>query len=261
MINLAERLRQREQLIGYWVVLDSPNSTERIARTGYDYVAIDAQHGLLGYRGMRDALLAIDAGTKQRPNHPGTAGAVRVDSTDPTHIGKALDAGAAAVILPMVDDADQAAAAVRACRYPPEGVRSYGPMRSALRIGPRPEDAHRQTAVIAMIETAAGLDNLDEICATPGLDGVYVGPSDLCLAVGGRFPNDPTVRAEFDDAIRRIAKAAAEAGIAAGIHTPTGEIARQRLEQGFTFASIASDLVHLEESARDHLAVARGATR
>jgi 4-hydroxy-2-oxoheptanedioate aldolase len=104
-----------------------------------------------------------------------------------------------------------------------------------------------------MIETPEGLANVKEICATPGLDGIYVGPSDLSLAVGGAFPNDPAIQAEFDEALAVIADAAAAAGIAAGIHTAAGPIAAQRLKQGYTFVSIASDLTHLELAAKAHL--------
>src|SRR5919112_877652 len=94
-------------------------------------------------------------------------------------------------------NAEAAAAPVGAPKSPPMGGRSYGPMRSALRIGPKPADANGTTLVFAMIETPEGLANVKEICATPGLDGIYVGPSDLSIAVGGAFPGDPQVEAEF----------------------------------------------------------------
>jgi 4-hydroxy-2-oxoheptanedioate aldolase len=108
-----------------------------------------------------------------------------------------------------------------------------------------------------MIETALGLENVAEICATPGLDGLYVGPSDLCLAVGGRFPGDPAVAGPFDAAVELIAQTAKKAGIAAGIHTPDGETAQRMLAAGYAFATVASDLSHLEGVASAHLATAR----
>ncbi len=249
--EFARQIRERRTAVGYWVVMDAPVATERIGRLGYDYVALDAQHGLLGYSGVLNGLLAVDAGST-------SVGMVRVEANDLTTIGRALDAGAGGVIVPMVDSADDAAAAVAAARYPPRGSRSYGPMRAMLRVGPRPAEADESTLVLAMIETAGGLANVEEICATPGLDGVYVGPSDLCLAVGGAHPGDPNVAETFDAALSRISRAAAAAGIAAGIHTPNGGAAARRLGQGYTFATVASDLVHLEQAARDHLAVARG---
>ncbi|MBB4934873.1 4-hydroxy-2-oxoheptanedioate aldolase [Lipingzhangella halophila] len=249
--EFARRIRERRSAIGYWVIMDAPVATERIGRLGYDYVAFDAQHGLLGYSGILNGLLAVDAG--------GTSvGMVRVEANDPTAIGRALDAGAGGVIVPMVNSAEDAAAAVSAARYPPRGTRSYGPMRAMLRVGPRPAETDASTLVLAMIETPEGLRNVADICATPGLDGVYVGPSDLCLAVGGAYPGDPDVAEVFDTALSTVSAAAAEAGIAAGIHTPNGDVAARRLTEGYTFATVAADLVHLEQAARDHLSVARG---
>ncbi|WP_039939665.1 aldolase/citrate lyase family protein, partial [Streptomyces himastatinicus] len=188
-------------------------------------------------------------------------GMVRVEANDLTYIGKALDAGASAVIVPLIDNAQDAADAVAAVRYPPLGRRSYGPMRAQLRVGPNPADTHEQTAVLAMIETADGLANVEEICATPGLDGVYVGPSDLRLAIGGATSTDPAVQDEFEQALIRVRKAAEAAGIAAGIHNADGASAARRLAEGFTFASVAADVVHLQQIATSHLEAARGGAR
>ena len=136
------------------------------------------------------------------------------------------------MIVPLIDNAEDAAAAVRAARYPPVGVRSYGPMRSQLRVGPTPAEADESVLVLAMIETPEGLDNVAEICATPGVDGVYVGPSDLRLAVGGATSTDPAVDEAFEQAVEKIAKAAEAAGIAAGIHTPAGDDRQQAAGAG-----------------------------
>ena len=249
--DFTRRVAGRERAVGYWVVLDAPIATERIARLGYDYVCLDAQHGLLGYSGLLAGLMAIDAGRS-------SVGLVRVGANDPFHIGQALDAGAAGVIVPLVNTADDARRAVAASTDPPTGVRSYGPMRSGLRIGPVPAEANAAVSCLAMIETPEGLANVEEICAVPGLTGIYVGPSDLCLAVGGAFPGDPAVADEFEAALQRISAAAEAAGVAAGIHTPSGTDAARRLGQGFTFATVSSDLVHLERAAADHLAAASG---
>ncbi|MBF8188603.1 aldolase [Nonomuraea sp. K274] len=249
--ELARKIRDREQCVGYWVVLDAPVATERLARLGYDYVALDAQHGLIGNAGLLANLMAVDAGGR-------SVGIVRVESGEPAAIGRALDFGAGGVIVPLVDTAEDAARAVSAARYPAGGRRSYGPMRSMLRIGPTPAEADESVLVLAMIETPDGLANLEAICATPGLDGVYVGPSDLCLAVGGRFPNDPDVAGVFDAALERIRTTAKDAGIAAGIHNVSGDQAARRLAEGFTFVTVASDLVHLEQAAAAHLKTARG---
>ncbi|GAB2969624.1 aldolase/citrate lyase family protein [Streptomyces pseudoechinosporeus] len=249
--TFAAALRARDPLVGYWSVLDSPVSTERIARLGYDYVALDAQHGLIDYAGILASLTAID--TKGST----AVGLVRVEANDPMPIGKALDAGAAGVIVPLIDTAQDAAAAVAAVRYPPLGKRSYGPMRAALRIGPDPEDTHAQTVVLAMIEPAEGLANVAEICATDGLDGVYIGPSDLRIALGGASSTDPSVADEFEAALVTVREAAAAADIAAGIHNADGASAAKRLTEGFTYVTVASDLVHLEQVAYRHLTAVR----
>ncbi|PAU91071.1 aldolase [Kocuria sp. WN036] len=249
--DVIRKARNKEVTLGYWSVLDSPISNERLAMTGYDYIALDGQHGLMGYSGILHNLMAVDAGH-------GPAGIVRVEANNAAVIGQALDAGARGVIVPMVDTAEEAAAAVRAARYPGTGTRSYGPMRSGLRVGPVPAEADAAVLVLVMIETPQGLANVEEICAVEGVDGVYIGPSDLCLAVGGRFPNDPEVKDVFDAAIDRVLAAARAAGKIPAIHTPAGEIARQRIAQGFTFVTIASDLTHLEQAARQHLDAARG---
>ncbi|GAB2669588.1 aldolase/citrate lyase family protein [Saccharopolyspora gloriosae] len=248
--DFVRKIRSRETVLGYWVMLDAPPATERLARAGYDYVCLDGQHGLLGYQGVLNGLIAIDAAA-------GAAGVVRVPSHDRAAICRALDAGARGIIVPLVDDAEQAAAAVAATRYPPGGIRSYGPMRSSLRIGPDPAEADASVVVLAMIETPLGLANVESICATPGLDGVYIGPADMALAVGAARPDDPAVAAEFDAALARVRAAADAAGIAVGIHTPDGATAARRLAEGFTFASVSSDLEHLEQVARAHLDDAR----
>ncbi|KSU66068.1 HpcH/HpaI aldolase family protein [Arthrobacter sp. NIO-1057] len=248
--EFARKIRDREPAVGYWVVLDSPVSTERIARLGYDYVALDAQHGLIGYNGMLTGLMAIDASGQ-------AAGVVRVEANNATAIGKALDAGAVAVIVPLVNDAQDAADAVKYAKYPPHGIRSYGPMRSALRVGPVPAESDATTMVFAMIETPGGLENVEEIAAVEGLDGLYVGPSDLALAIGAAFPGDPAIKDEFEAALKRVSAAAAQAGIAAGIHNANGDLAHQRLGEGYTFATVASDLTHLEATAAAHLQQAR----
>jgi 4-hydroxy-2-oxoheptanedioate aldolase len=242
------KLKNREPFVGYWMLLDSAVAAERLARIGYDYVCLDMQHGLFTYERVLHMLQAIDAGD--------SAGVVRVPTKDPGDIGMALDLGARAIILPLVESAEEAARLASAARYLPEGTRSFGPLRSGLRVGPRPADANREVAVIAMIETAAGLADVEAIAATPGVDAIYVGPADLTLSLGGTHFGDTSVSAEFEAALARVRAAAEAAGIASGMHCLTGEDAAKRLAEGFTFASLAGDLGHLERSAATHLAAA-----
>ncbi|MEU5870995.1 aldolase/citrate lyase family protein [Glycomyces sp. NPDC047369] len=246
--DITETLRNGGTAVGYWTVLDAPVAVERVALTGYDYIGIDAQHGLMGYDGVLRNLMAVDAAHA-------AAGIVRTAANDPVCIGQALDAGALGVIVPLVDTPEDAAAAVRAARY--SGRRSYGPMRSALRVGPRPADADRQVLVLAMIETAEGLANVEKIAATDGLDGLYIGPSDLMLAVGGAYPADPDHADALEAAIERTRAAADAAGIVPAIHSLDGATAKRRLDAGFRMVTIASDLTHLEAAARAHLAAAK----
>ena len=123
-----------------------------------------------------------------------------------------------------------------------------------MRIGPAPADADSSVLVLAMIETAEGLANVDAIAATPGLDGLYIGPSDLTIAVGGAGPADPAVADAFEAALKRVRRACEANGIAAGLHTRSGEEAAKRISEGFTFLTVASDITHLEAAAAAHLA-------
>ncbi|HEX3593416.1 MAG TPA: aldolase/citrate lyase family protein [Pseudonocardiaceae bacterium] len=247
--DFATRLRSRERLVGYWITLDSPPSTERIAAAGYDYLCLDLQHGLLDYAGALAGVMAAELG--------GSTGVVRVPVNDSAWIGKALDTGARAVIVPLVDTAEDAERAARACRYPPAGGRSFGPARSSLRIGPAPREADAQVACIVMIETATGLANAAEICGVPGVDAVYVGPSDLSIAVGGDTPQYGWKLREFSEALATIRSAAATAGVACGLHVTDGTRAARAFADGFDFVSISNDLTHLEAYTRAELAKAR----
>ncbi|WP_461186719.1 aldolase/citrate lyase family protein [Arthrobacter sp. Z4-13] len=175
-------------------------------------------------------------------------------------MGHALDAGARGVIVPLVNNAEEAKAAVAAARYPRmagTGQRSYGPMRSRLRIGPTPAEADEAVLVLVMVEAAEALANLGDICSVEDLDGIYVGPFELSLALVGRYPLPPDVQDSLEDALKRSLAAAGAAGKIAGIHTLDAATARQRTKQGFTFITVATDLVELENAAVNQLAEAK----
>ncbi|MCE8020562.1 aldolase [Halomonas sp. MCCC 1A11036] len=249
--DFAKRLRNRDRIVGYWTQIPVPAVQERVARHGWDYVCFDAQHGFHDPHSLLNGLMAVDAGAALGGNT--CAGLVRVASNDAHLIGMALDAGAQGVIVPMVETVEDARRAVASCRYAPAGNRSYGPMRAGLRSGPRSADMNNEIACIIMIETVAALACIDEIAALDGVDGVYVGPADLMLALGGKTAADPAKKEVFENALARIHRSCAKAGIAAGIHTMAGEIANSRLNEGFTFATVSSDLNHLDASAAAHL--------
>jgi 4-hydroxy-2-oxoheptanedioate aldolase len=186
----------------------------------------------------------------------GSTGVVRVPVNEPSWIGRALDAGAEAVIVPLVNSAAEAAAAARACRYPPNGVRSFGPMRSGLRTGLDPRVADESVACIVMIETREGLADVQRICATPGVDGVYIGPSDLAISLGHGTPAEGRALPEFGEALATVRAAASAAGIAAGMHCVDGAMAAESLKSGFTFVSVSNDLNHISAFVRRELLAA-----
>src|SRR3712207_1037607 len=209
---------------GLWMTVPGSVGAEVLAEAGADYVCVDQQHGAIDYDAMVPMLQAIRAG--------GAVPITRVLSNDPFLIMKALDAGAWAVIVPLVGNAGDAARAVSACRYPPRGVRSFGPVRAATVIGSRdPEDLGGEVLCLVMVETREALERVDEIAATPGVDGIYIGPSDLALSLG--LPPTLEVREdEHAEAIERVRDACATNGIAAGIHAPSGAWAKRYIEAG-----------------------------
>ena len=234
--GFAARLRTRESLIGYWIALDSPVSTERIGRLGFDYVAFDAQHGLIGYDGLLRGLMAVDAGGR-------AVGVVRVGANDQYLIGRALDAGAAAVIVPLIDNAAQAAQAIRYTRYAPTGARSYGPIRAGFYggLGTYHTTANDSLLILPQIETAEAVDNIEAILDVPGISGVYVGPSDLGLSLG--MPpvmdrEEPHILAIYE----RILAATAQRGLIAGIHNASAAYAARMERMGFRFLTVATDI-------------------
>jgi 4-hydroxy-2-oxoheptanedioate aldolase len=158
----------------------------------------------------------------------------------------------------MVGSAAEAASAVAACRYPPRGTRSWGPVRASAAIGSSAPDEVADAALcMVMVETREALERVEEIAATPGLDGIYVGPSDLALSLG--LP--PTLQVEEPEhveAIERIREACHGCGIAAGIHSPSGEWARRHAESGFDMVTAASDAALLSSAALREVTEARG---
>jgi 4-hydroxy-2-oxoheptanedioate aldolase len=241
--------RRGEPSIGGWLSLNNVHSAEVMAHAGFDWLVVDMQHGLIDYGDLRFMLPAIST-TETTPF-------VRVASNNLPEINKALDAGAMGVIVPLVNTAAEAAAAVSACRYPPDGTRSFGPIRGALYGGAGyAAEANGQIACIVMVETQAGLDNLDAIVATPGVSGVYIGPADLALALG------LSARGDTDDpthlaAVSHILETCKRAGVPAGVHTLGIGWAVKRLAAGFDFVTIGSDIGFLSQAMAADLATAR----
>jgi 4-hydroxy-2-oxoheptanedioate aldolase len=241
MTTLRELWDRGQVTIGGWCTMPSAFSAELMARCGFDWLCIDTQHGLIGYDQMVVMLQAVAI--------TGTPTFVRVPWNQPDHIMKALDAGAQGVIVPMVNSADEARAAVGACRYPPDGFRSWGPIRASLGVpGYSPEAANLRVVVAVMIETSAGVAAADEILAVPGVDAVYVGPSDLAVSHGLQ-PGGEVTDPAHARAIEAVLEACVHHGVVAGIHCASLEIARHWREKGFRMLNVNSDAVFMRHRA------------
>lgn len=242
--------REGGQTIGCWLSMANAWSAESLARLGFDWVCVDMQHGLIDYSDLTYMLPAISNGD--------TTPIVRVPWNEPYEIMKALDAGAYGVVVPMVNNREEALRAAEACRYPPRGNRSFGPVRAAMYGGKGyAAEANDQVACMVMIETEDGIANLDEILSTPGVDGAYIGPSDLALALGmpPRGDNDDPKHAAT---VQQILDACRKHGVAAGIHTSSLEYTQRYLEHGFNMITLGSDGGWLMAGAARELAAARG---
>lgn len=235
---LKETWARGESTLGVWLSGESPASAEVAGTAGFDYVNIDMQHGLADFTGVVGMIRAMETS-------PATT-TCRVPWNEQGIIGRVLDAGALGVIIPMVNTVEQARRAVAACRYAPDGARSFGPIRAGRVHGPDYHvTANDRVACIPMIETVEALSNLDEILDVPGIDAVYVGPADLSLTLGLE-PRGDHDDARFDDALRSVVEACRHRGIVAGIHA-NPQIAAKRLEQGFRMVTATSDLTALAD--------------
>lgn len=243
--SLRELASSNRPILNGWLSVPSPLVAELMARQGFDSLCLDMQHGMLDFSDCLPMLQAI--------GQTRTPALVRVPGNEPATMMKVLDAGAQGIIVPLVDTAQEAADAVAACRYPPEGSRSFGPTRAAMVSGPDYHlRANDEVLVFAMIETRAGLDNLEEIVATPGLDGIYIGPSDLSYALGlpPRLDNDHPQHLAM---VARIIEISRRHSRIVGIHTAQPEFAQRALDMGAQMATIATDMHCLREEAKRRL--------
>lgn len=236
----------RDQTVTYgaWLSIPSAFSAEVMAHQGFDWLCVDMQHGVIDYQTAVTMFQAIST--------TDTIPFVRVPWNEPGIIGKVLDAGAFGVIVPMVNSAEEAQAAVGACRYQPDGYRSYGPVRAAYYAGPDyAAGANEEIACIPMIETTAALAQLDDILAVPGIDAVYVGPADLSLTLGLPPAMDHDDQ-RFNEALRTVVAACKQRGITPGVHA-SAALASKRTAMGFGMITISSDLGSVAASAAQDL--------
>jgi 4-hydroxy-2-oxoheptanedioate aldolase len=235
-----------------WLSISHGFTAEVMARQGFDTLCIDMQHGTTEMNEVWPMLQAI--------SQTDTVPVVRVPWNDPATIMKALDLGAYGIIVPLVNTAEDAAKAVAACRYPPVGMRSSGPVR-AMHYGGSDyvAKANDEIVIMAMIETKEGLANLDAICATPGLDAVYIGPADLSFALGlpPRGDNPDPVHIETCD---KICASAHQHGIKAAMHCASAAFAADAVKRGFDMVMLTSDLASMIAGARHQLDELKAAT-
>lgn len=242
--------REGATAVNGWLTIPSGHSAEVMARQGFDSVTVDTQHGMIHYDTALECLRAIST-TDAVP-------LARVPWNEPGIVTKMLDSGALGIICPMIDSPEEAAALVANCRYAPRGARSFGPTRVMMSIGPDyVKNATDLVLVLGMIETRKALDNVEAIAATSGLDGLYIGPSDLSLSLG-LTPHQDSREPVMVEAIDRILAAAKDNGIAAGIHNASGAYACEMGEKGFDLVSVGNDTLLLAAAARAAVSGARG---
>ncbi len=251
LTDFKERLARGDAFIGAFVCLPCPESAELLAEIGYDWLVLDTEHGPYG---VLEAQRAVQAVGGRCPC------VVRVPANDDVWIKKALDIGAAGVLVPLVNTAAVAVQVVRACKYAPAGTRGMGLAR-AHRYGAGFEDyvarANDNLAVIVQAEHIEAVENIEAIVRVPGIDAIFVGPYDLSASMGKPgHVSDPAVQA----AIRRVRDAAIQAGVRLGIYCSDGRAARGFVQQGYRLIGMSTDLNFLAKAAGDALAAAKSNT-
>ena len=248
----ADSLRQKQFIHGFWSMTGNHAVIDTASSAGPDFIVVDTQHGL--------DLGQVDASLFTVMASYGVVGLVRVETIDLGRIGRALDLGAAGIVVPLVASADDAALAVHATRHAPRGGRSYG--MQTRRIGPFDEAPY----VVVQVETAGAVRDIEAIAAVDGVDGLYIGPADLGLGLGGSpAPDvDAVFGATHEHAIELAAafgsviEAASANGIVAGLHCGNGASAARAVAQGFRMTSVAVDLGLIGTGLREQLELARG---
>ncbi|HLQ19289.1 MAG TPA: aldolase/citrate lyase family protein [Tabrizicola sp.] len=247
--DLKAHFAQGGTAVNGWCAIPSPVTAEIVGRAGFDTVTVDLQHGLIDYQmalTMCQVLQGLPAPVM-----------VRLPWNEPGIIMKCLDAGFSGLICPMINTAADARRLVEASRYAPLGGRSFGPTRANLVYGPTyARTANEKILLFAMIETREALSNLDAILAVEGIDGVYVGPSDLGLSLGYEPTLEPTA-SEVIEAIAQIAARTRAIGRIAGVHTGSPGMLRSMLNQGFHFASLLTDVRLFSNALASSLALAK----
>lgn len=249
--ELAEKIRSKKPVIGIWMQIPHPMVAEALSQTGFDFILLDGEHAPV----PPDVLGGLLPSTELH----GMPVLYRVRSNTNDLIKSALDHGVSAVMVPMVNSAKEAAAAIAAAKYPPLGRRGIGPWRASnyyLNKSAYVASANSDTATVLQIESREALNEIDNIAATPGVNVLYVGPADLALSLGlvpGKLHPD------LVNACRRVAEAARRNGIAAGIDVASLDFVKTYRELGFTLMTHGLDTSFLIEGGRHTAKILRGA--
>jgi 4-hydroxy-2-oxoheptanedioate aldolase len=238
-----QALGQQSKLIGCWLGFADSYAAEMMGTAGFDWLVIDGEHGPNDIRSIRDQLIALESSA----SHP----VVRLPMDEVWMIKQALDIGAQTLLIPMVETAEQAAQIVAAMRYAPEGIRGMGGALARATKYSQIKDyvttASDQLALIVQVETAKGIENLAEIAAIDGVDGVFIGPADLSADMG--FPGNAKAP-EVVEAIAHAAEVINASGKSAGILAIEDATAQRYMDMGYTFVAVGIDLVMLMNAAR-----------
>jgi 4-hydroxy-2-oxoheptanedioate aldolase len=237
--RIVQSKTDRSVTFGAWQSLGNSVAAENLARQGFDWIVIDTQHGSIEWEQVAGVIQGIDGS--------GVGALIRTGWNSPRLIMRALDLGAIGVVVPMISTTEDAVRARDAARYPPAGNRSFGPIRRYYSLDAAPPEV----AVLLMIETAEGLHNVEAIAATPGIDGLFIGPADLALSLGLPLTAifDRTVFAAVD----RIVAACQKNGIIAGAASFHEESARELLNRGVTLLTLGSDLGYMLRGSRQDI--------
>jgi len=241
--KLKEIFKEGKSAVNGWLQIPNSFTAELMANQNWDSLTLDMQHGVIDYSNAIAMLQAIST-TNVVP-------LARVNWNEPGQIMKILDAGAYGIICPMVSNRKEAVNFVQACMYPPKGYRSYGPIRGLVYGGADyAEKSNDEILKFAMIETKESLDNLDEIMQTPGLDGIYIGPADLSLAIGEKPSFDKPEGDPVYKVIMKILEHAKKNKIIAGIQNGQPEYAEKMIKKGFQLVTIGSDQRYMAGAAK-----------
>lgn len=247
---VREKLRAGQPTIGCFLGLESPNVAELLANAGFDWLIVETEHNGLDSAEIEHMLMAMN-GTETIP-------LVRIPSSNPVFIQRALDMGAMGIVVPLVKTPAEAQAIVRATRLPPQGNRSWGPLRASRYTFDNEDYFNRindNILVTLILETKEAVDNLEAIASVPGIDAIYLGPWDLCLSLGLNPLHQPFP--EINTIIERMVTVARKTGIAAGIGAVTPGELQERRTQGFTLLGYGPDYFLLASAARAGLAAFR----